>query len=240
MTEPEDKEVGPTVHPAATLLPWYLTGTLGKDEHQQVAQHVAECPTCRSELEELTRLRRQVKEAYADVPGPSAQAFRSVMATIGQARRAQPERQRGFRWERAKPTAWFDALDRWLRPLFARRWAPTLAAVLIGGQVGLLLWVMGWVPPGSPQEKLAPSHGVVSRGIPMGVARYRIAFHEAAQEGEIRALIQRMGGRIVDGPSAEGFYTVEVPAGDAATASANLDALRSRSDVIRSVERLEP
>lgn len=239
MTGPEE-ELGPTVHPAATLLPWYLNGTLWEAERQRVAQHLTECQTCRSELEELTQLRRQVKEAYADLPGPSPQAFRSVMATLQQGRRSQPELQRGFRWERAETTSWFDALDRCLRPLLARRWAPTLAAILIVGQLAVLLWVMGWEPARSPQDGLAPSNGVVSRGIPMATARYRVAFYETAPEQQIRAVMRDIAGRIVDGPSTEGFYTVEVPAGDAAAVAAKLDALRSRSDVIRSAERLEP
>ena len=81
MTEPEEK-LGSDVHPAATLLPWYLNGTLREEERQEVAQHLRECQPCRTELDELSRLRQQVKAAYADLPGVSPQVFRSVMATI--------------------------------------------------------------------------------------------------------------------------------------------------------------
>ena len=240
MTEPEDKEVGPTVHPAAMLLPWYLNGTLREEERQRVAQHLEECQTCRSELEELTRLRQQVKEAYADLPGPSPQVFRSVMATIRQDRRAQPEPQRVLRWERAETHSWLDTLDRWLRPMFAPRWVPILAFLLIVGQLAVLLWVVGQTPSVGPRDMPSSPDGVVSRGIPTATARYRVAFHETAPERKIRAAIQTLGGRIVDGPSPDGFYTIEVAAGDPSLLENKLESLQSQADLIRRAERLRP
>jgi hypothetical protein len=239
MTEPEEK-LGAQVHPAATLLPWYLNGTLGEEERQGVAQHLTECQACRSELDELTLLRQQVKEAYADLPGPSPQTFRSVMETIRQDRRSQPKRQRVFRWEQAESSSWLDALDRWLRPMFAPRWVPVLASTLIVGQLAVLLWVVGQEPAIAPRDIPSSTDGVVSRRVPLATARYRVAFHETAPERKIRAAIQTLGGRIVDGPSPEGFYTIEVPAGDPSLLEKQLESLQGQADLIRSAERLKP
>ncbi|MCZ7627253.1 MAG: hypothetical protein M5R38_17160 [Candidatus Methylomirabilis sp.] len=77
---------------------------------------------------------------------------------------------------------------------------------------------------------------------PSGAAarlRFRVAFQERAPEHAVRALLQAIGGRIIDGPSAAGFYIVEVgsSAGDLEKV---LDTLRSRSDLIRFVERIKP
>ena len=238
MTEPEEK-LGSEVHPAATLLPWYLNGTLREEERQEVARHLRECQPCRTELDELSRLRQQVKAAYADLPGLSPQAFRSVMATIRDERRSQPERQRVFRWERAESSSWLDALDRWLRPMFAPRWVPVIASTLIIGQLALLLWVAGQEPAIAPRNIPTSTDGVVSRGIPTATARYRVAFQETAPEGKIRTVLHDIGGRIVDGPSPDGFYTIEVPASDQALLEKQLESLQRQADLIRSVERLK-
>lgn len=48
-------------HPTATLLPWYLTGTLKESERQAVDEHLASCADCRAELAHLTRLRIPMK-----------------------------------------------------------------------------------------------------------------------------------------------------------------------------------
>lgn len=239
MTEPEEK-LGSQVHPAATLLPWYLNGTLGEEERQEVAQHLTECQPCRTELDELSRLRQQVKAAYADLPGVSPQVFRSVMATIRQERRVQPERQRVFCWERAESSSWLDALDHWLRPMFAPRWVPFLASTLIIGQLAVLLWVVGQEPAIAPRDVPSSTDGVVSRAIPTATARYRVAFQETAPEGKIRAVIHNIGGRIVDGPSPDGFYTIEVPASDQALLEKQLESLQRQADLIRRAERLQP
>jgi putative zinc finger protein len=239
MTEPEEK-LGSDVHPAATLLPWYLNGTLREEERQEVAQHLRECQPCRTELDDLSRLRQQVKAAYADLPGVSPQVFRSVMATIRQERRVQPERQRVFRWERAQSSSWLDTLDHWLRPMFGLRWVPVLASTLIIGQLALLLWVVGQEPVIAPHEIPSSTDGVVSRGIPTATARYRVAFQETAPEGKIRRVIHNIGGRIVDGPSADGFYTIEVPVSDQALLEKQLESLQRQADLIRSAERLKP
>lgn len=238
MTAPDEME--PDVHPVAMLLPWYLNGTLREEELQQVVQHLAGCHVCRSELEELTRLRQQVVATYAELPGPSPQAFRSVMATIEQEHVLKAEPQGVFRWERAKISSWMDALDRRLRPIFAPRWVPVLASTLIVGQLAVLLWVVGREPARSPQERPVPLDGVVSRGIPMAAAHYRIAFHETAPEREIRAVIHTIGGRIVDGPSPDGFYTVAVPTDDPTTLEKKLTVLRNQPNLVRVVEQLNP
>src|SRR5213594_357718 len=239
MTEPEEK-LGSEVHPAATLLPWYLNGTLREEERQEVAQHLRECQPCRTKLDELSRLRQQVKAAYADLPGVSPQVFRSVMATIREERRVQPERQRMFRWERAGSSSWLDALDRWLRPMFAPRWVPVLASTLIIGQLALFLWVLRQEPARLTGDIASSPEGVVPRAIPTPTARYRVAFQETAPEGKIRTVIHNIGGRIVDGPSPDGLYAIEVSASGQPLLEKQLKSLQRQSDLIRSAERLKP
>ncbi|HEX5759875.1 MAG TPA: hypothetical protein VF121_11820, partial [Thermoanaerobaculia bacterium] len=49
-----------------------------------------------------------------------------------------------------------------------------------------------------------------------GAARLRVLFAEETSERALRAVLQRVGGRIVDGPSPLGVYTVALPTGPAA------------------------
>jgi hypothetical protein len=81
---------------------------------------------------------------------------------------------------------------------------------------------------------------VTSRSLDMQTARIRVAFQEAATEGQIRLLLQTVRGRVVDGPDLNGLYTVEVLAGDAETNRKKLDLLREHTDVVRSVNSEKP
>jgi hypothetical protein len=48
--------------------------------------------------------------------------------------------------------------------------------------------------------------------------------------------VRKLGARIVDGPSPQGIYTLEVPLDGASTLAGTIERLRRRSDVILSVE----
>lgn len=67
-----------------------------------------------------------------------------------------------------------------------------------------------------------------------------MAFHEQASEREIRALLQSLGGGIMDGPSASGFCWIEVPTSDPATLDRLMVTLRDRPDLIRFAESVQP
>jgi hypothetical protein len=67
-----------------------------------------------------------------------------------------------------------------------------------------------------------------------------LAFQADSPEYEMRVLLQSIGGRIVDGPSAEGYYVVEISLRTAGPEAREtlLQSLRERSDVLRFVEPL--
>jgi hypothetical protein len=71
-----------------------------------------------------------------------------------------------------------------------------------------------------------------SAAAPAGATRLRVLFAEETSTRAVRAILQRVGGRIVDGPSPLGVYTVEVPAGPAADPlEVVLDHLRAQPEV---------
>ena len=60
------------------LLPWYVTGTLDRDETALVAQHLSECAECREDLEAEAALARELKA----LPGDADQGWAALKAGI--------------------------------------------------------------------------------------------------------------------------------------------------------------
>lgn len=215
-------------HPTATLLPWYLTGTLKESERQAVDEHLATCTECRTELDHLTRLRIPMKTAFLEEASPELRVQQQVMDRIraeGMAPPSTPQSQPG------KGAA--ESVEQWFRRLFAPRWIPALAATLLIGQLTLLLWTAG--------EQTAPPPGhIVARGIQPTTTRVVLVFQESTSEARIRATILALNGRLVDGPTADGRYTIEMPSRETRSLDQQLHTLRQQSDVIRRAERLAP
>jgi anti-sigma factor RsiW len=212
------------IHSEAALLPWYQNGTLREDERRQVDQHLSSCAVCRAELDELAQLNVQLHEVYAAQPEPLPGTQRAVLAQIqleASATRAtsvtDPQRLKGQ--------------DDWFRFLFVPRWAPALAVTLLVAQLGLLLW---------STSRSTLTEQVTTRGLGPQTVRLRVVFQETASERQIRALVQEMRGRIVDGPTPEGAYIMELPAGGQAAGQKKIDLLRSQKESIRTVEPVAP
>lgn len=222
MVEPDTQDH--PIHAEAALLPWYLNGTLQEDERRHVDQHLLSCAACRAELDELAQLNVQLHEVYAAQSEPSTGIQRAVRVLV----------QREASEKDAKPvtgSAWLSRLDAWFRSLFIPRWAPALAVTLLVAQLGLLLWSLT-LPTLSDQ--------VTTRGLGAPTVRLRVVFQETASERQIRVLVQGVHGRLVDGPALDGAYIMEVPAGDRAAAQKKVDALRSQTESIRTVEPMTP
>ena len=231
MTEQEETERD--VHPVATLLPWYLAGTLREEERRQVSDHLGTCPACRGELQEITWLRGAVHAAYAESPGPSPGLFRRVMARI--------EAEAVLAADGKAPSA----MEIVLRSLFAPRWAPVLASGLIVGQFAILLWLLNVQIVGRQgaggQEGTGIQRGpVLERSVPGLGTRLRVSFQPEATDREIQLVLKEVNGRIVDGPSPTGSYVVELPVTDPDLVAKLLKGLASESGVVRLTEPAPP
>jgi anti-sigma factor RsiW len=210
MTERELLTV--SAHPAAALLPAFLNGTLSEDDRRQVSEHLQSCAQCRRELDECVRLREGLRQVYAAQPGPSPVVLRAVVEQV----------------KREKARTWIGRLDERLRSFLGAPWAPTFALALVLTQLGLLVWT-------SQYGERAASE-VATRSVPAQTVQLRVTFQAAATHGEMQSVLKEIRGRIVDGPTAAGLYTVEVPLGDDATVARYLKLLRARTEVVRSAE----
>jgi putative zinc finger protein len=207
------------------LLPWYVNGTLRGQELDAVTGHLSTCVECRGEVGRCRDLAAAVRTTPAVAWAPSSERLARVLAGIDAIEAA-----------RAGVGGWRE----WLRALLAplrelvrgtpgpMRWA--LAAQ--GALVVLLLAVMAWqtvLLPGPLYRTLTTGSDQASRG----QAQIRVVFAEDITEREIRGLLGGVQGKIVDGPSAIGAYTVEVavPASAADRIAPVLNVLRTDSKV---------
>jgi hypothetical protein len=223
MVEPDTLE--PHIHPEGALLPWYLNGTLREDERRQVDQHLSSCAACRAELDELVQLNIQLHEVYAAQAEAAPQIRRTVFSQVNLETSAKQANS-------VAGPQWLKGLEDWLRSLFVSRWAPALAVTLLVAQLGLLLWTM--------TRLTLSDHQVMSRGLGSPTVRLRVVFQDTASERQIRSLLQGMHGRIVDGPTRDGAYIMELPAGDQTAAQKKIDILRGQTESVRTVEPVTP
>jgi hypothetical protein len=208
------------VHPEAALLPWFANNTLREVDRQLVANHLDACSRCRTELHELAQLRTRLAAVYAAEPKPSSRIAQSVLNRIAQETCSQQK-------VSTKREHWLDRLDSWVRSLLAPRWVPSLVALVLLSQLGLLLWAT--MPQIQPEQ-------VTSRSIATPAVRFSVTFQERATEEHIRSMLKTVQGRVIDGPTPTGTYVIEVLAGDAETIRKKLEMIRGQTDVIRSAD----
>jgi anti-sigma factor RsiW len=197
----------PAHREAAELLPWLVNETLDSEERLRVERHVAQCVACSRELD----AQRALQAAIASTtPEPEAQAaFEQLRPKLDD----PSSRRRGAR-------GWYA-----LRKFWSRLEPPTRRLMAAQLALTILLCVALAVALSSPRS--APSlYRTLSNPLHIAPAGpvVVVVFHADRSEHEIRSALLAVNGRIVDGPSSVGAYTVQLPAGDLQAA---LSALRS-------------
>lgn len=192
------------------LLPWYANGTLAPAEAVPLREHLAGCAGCRGELAQWAQIGSKLQTRDEAGWQPSAAHWSRVLATVdaAEAHDVPPQRRDAF----ARLRAWLAGSPR------SVRYALAAQTVLIAA--------LGVVVAATMQ---APRYETLSAGQakPAGrTAALRVAFGNDITEREARELLLAIRGQIVQGPSALGLYTIEVPAQDAGSAIARLRAHR--------------
>lgn len=183
---------------ARDLLPWYVNGTLAGTELEALTRHLEGCEACREELDQERRLAYALRTSEEMSFAPE-RAFRALRERLD--REEELERSRR---ERAPGGPVGRLLRGFLDLAVPVRWALAAQLVIILA-LGAVL-IRGDGTPPAEFRTLSEAPAVALGEVP----RLRVVFDAAASEGEIRALLIEAGGRIVDGPSLFGVYTVEV------------------------------
>jgi anti-sigma factor RsiW len=222
----------PEPHEPALLLPWYVAGTLAENERLMVEAHLRECPECRHELESVVSVRQSTRAMFEKAAAPSERLHAEVMARVRESRRAATESGAASpQRSRATPRPLLQSIAEGLQLLMRPKWAPALAVLLIVVQAGVLTRI---ALQGSPEPQVQP------RGIEVAAARIRIVFDPQATARDIRAALTALGGRIVDGPSPEGAYVIELPEVEPTVLGQRLRELRARPALVERIENVVP
>jgi len=192
------------------LLPWFVNGTLDKDERAFVEQHLSECVVCLREVQWLRELRAACVDGEA-APGASA-VFRNL--------RRQLDEPRAGRGKGA-------SLPRlWRRAPSWSRWAMAAQlAVIVALGAGLL----------PSTDGLAPYRTLGARSAAAPTGSLVVVFDPTTPESELRRMLRKAGARIADGPTQTNAYVLKVAAGQRVEA---VQALRAEPAVVL-VEQLD-
>jgi anti-sigma factor RsiW len=210
-----------------------VNATLSESERREVSEHLASCKPCRTEFEEMTVLQRAVVESSDELPAPSQALLKQAMAQIDSFERArQPARPRSASWLSELKDRVGDVLLGWCGPM------PNLARAVVAAQFLLIAGLAGglgfslW----SDRDHTTLS-GTAQTG---GGARLAIRFNDSITEAQLRQLLREINGKIVDGPSSLGIYTVEVPVAPEKSAELEklLQALRNKEQLVTYVEKV--
>jgi anti-sigma factor RsiW len=190
----------------AELLPWYMNGTLEARDRDAVTAHLSDCLACREEAAQCQTLAAAVQVAPDSVWAPGPDRLERLLASI-ELLEATDVQRGGWR------ARWRAGME-WLGDLFQRtpgpiRWGLAAQAALLVLVVGLALWP-GALLPRAPYRTLAENGENGDRRV--GLALIHVVFADDITERDMRTLLGRVRGKIVDGPSAVGLYTVEVGA----------------------------
>lgn len=205
------------------LLPWYANQTLDEDERKAVETHLSECAECANEVKNLNTMKKAIIESGNQGPVLSPFAPNRALAQVED-------------YERAKSPAAASSPEP-EKSFWSRWWSPTpiFARALIAAQVVLLLALgsLTLYQHSHPAVVYTTSSG----GAGENKTSFRIAvqFSDSANEQDIRKTILGIRGKIVDGPSALGLYTVEVPITGERRAEMDrvLETLRQNQHIVR-------
>ncbi len=184
------------------LLPWYANGTLDDDERARVERHLADCIGCKQELLDLRKMQTMYNDDKFDAAANAGLA--RVVARIEQLE-ARPRLRDRIRAAMTR----FSGSRSWMQAALAAQ------LIII---VALSVMMLNRSEPHYYHTLSAPGPASPQR------AALLVIFEPGRSEAQIRELLLGMHARIIDGPTLEGVYTLEVAPGERQRALAQLRA----------------
>ena len=192
------------------LLPWLLNDTLTSAERSQVEAHLRSCAQCSAELEQQKQLQSHYSAAATpDLALDIGAAFARLLPRLDDQPVRSPRR-----------PLWTHQQVHW--------WQFGLAVqmgIILALSAALLLQLM----PTTQNENVAAYRGLAATA-QRATGDALVVFNPITSEAQMRATLQRVDARIVDGPTASGAFVVRF---DGDPTAAMLASLRSDPAIVR-------
>ena len=179
----------PAAHKVAdVLLPWFVNGTLEKDELAFVQQHLSACARCQREVQWLRELRAACVDGEA-TPGAST-VFRNL--------RRQLDEPRAGRGKGASlPRLW--------------RRAPSWSRWAMAAQLAVIVALGAALVPATDGPTLYRTLGARNAAAPT-TGSLVVVFDPTTTESDLRRILRKAGARVADGPTETNAYVLKVAA----------------------------
>jgi predicted anti-sigma-YlaC factor YlaD len=165
------------------ITPWYVNGTATAADRARMDAHLASCPDCRQRLAAEQRLAAHLRSAGLAATPDTQLAWERFERTIGPEHAQPSQGTRNLRW------------------------------IIAAQSAALVIFALAFWQFQTDQRRTAATYRTVTTA-PPPAARDRVLLHMAVQPavsaGRVAQIAREQGGRVVDGPSAQGVYTLEL------------------------------
>lgn len=207
MTHDFDSGLEDTHVQVLELLPWYVNDTLNESEQRLVKAHLLLCGRCNTELNRcqnmVSAVHRDQEQSWQQKPDQLSRIFQQINQLEEDQKSTPPSYSAGI-------SLHFSHLSRWLfGQLNLPRWSLAVPAALALGLTAVL--TMQTVPEDIGKYETLTSSDTL---LDAPEQRLQLIFSPDSTSSEITQLLRSLDidARIVDGPSAQGRYTVAIAA----------------------------
>jgi len=209
------------------LLPWYVNGTLDDNEQRLVKAHLLHCRRCHTEL---SRCQNTVSAVHWDREQSWQQKPDQLNRLFGQIDQLESADSSTDRSSSNRFTLHFSHLYTWLEGnLSLPRWSLAVPAALAMALTAALVFQSA--PPESEFYGTLTSAG---EALDAEQQRLQVIFSPDSTSSEITRLLQSLDvdARIIDGPTAQGRFTVAIKADQSVELSQLASNLQSHPEVL--------
>ena len=180
------------------LIPLYVKGLLSDAKRKEIESAIDACPSLRKEIDTWYAVEYAYQRIEGSLPQPSGSLYEKIAGRIGEAKNP------GL-----------------LHRIFA---SPTISLAIVTAQLLLILSLGFYILQEKHAYKTMSAPSIKTGDYLM----INVIFREQSTESEIRELLLKINGRIVDGPTRSGLYIVGLKArqqGDSALETLRKSAL---------------
>lgn len=196
-----EREFNPNGHLDILVdIPWFVTGRLDAAAAARLTSHIQECGQCRAEVGAQRELHVKIRTAPALEIAPQA-SFAKLLTRIAELERELPRVGNASGQSPTAPGAYGLTKRSVLRPLL---FAQSAALIVLTLAVGFIA-VEHWAAP-----RFATATSAASPQVPGTALRVVVAL--GVSIGDFEQLLRKQGARVIDGPTPEHAWTIELPA----------------------------